>query len=227
MKAIVFGKNKEHVAPLVKQAGFTIVEKDPDFVICYGGDGTLMMAEHEYPGVPKVLLKDSMICKKCSPLDNAEVLARVADGKYTIENLMKLEVSANGKTLTTINDVILHNEDPRHAIRYNLSVQGRPFKREVIGDGVVLATPFGSTAYYRSITDSFFELGIGVAFNNSTEQSDHVVLKEESVIRISITRGYATIYADNQKDEIHVDDKSEIVVRKSGQVAKIVLPDLA
>lgn len=227
MRAIVYGKNKESIAPLIKRAGFAIVENDPDFIISFGGDGTLMMAEHEYPGIPKVLLKDSMICKKCSPLSNEEVLARVVAGKYTIENLIKLEVTANGKTLTTINDVILHNKDPRHAIRYNLSVQHRPFKRQVIGDGVVLATPFGSTAYYRSITDSFFELGIGVAFNNSTEQSDHVVLKEESVIAITITRGYATIYADNQKDEIQVDDTSEIIVRKSESVAKIVVPDLS
>ena len=227
MKAIIFGKNIESIAPLVERAGFAIVEKDPDFVISYGGDGTLMMAEHAYPGIPKVLLKDSMICKKCSPLGNEEVLARIAAGQYSVENLMKLEVTANGKTLTTMNDVILHNKDPRHAIRYNLSVQHRPFKRQVIGDGVVLATPFGSTAYYRSITDSFFELGIGVAFNNSTEQSDHVVLKEESVITITITRGYATIYADNQKDEIQVDDKSEIIVRKADGVAKIVVPDLA
>lgn len=226
MKALIFGKNKERITPLVLRAGFSVVENDPDFVVSYGGDGTLMMAERAHPGIPVVLLKDSQICKKCSPLSNEEVLSRVVAGRYAIEHLMKLEVSAEGKILRTINDIILHNKDPRHAIRYNFSVQGRPFKREVIGDGVVLATPFGSTAYYRSITDSFFELGIGVAFNNSTEQSDHVVLKEESIITISITRGSATIYADNQKDEIQVDEKSQIIVRKSTETAPIVIPDL-
>ena len=176
-KVIIFGKNSSEIKPLIEKAGFLVVEKDSDFVVSYGGDGTHMMAEHAYPGIPKILLKDSLICKKCSPLGNDVVLDRVANGKYGIEDLMKLEVSAHGKTLFAMNDVILHNKDSRHAIRYRPVVLGRSLGGEVIGDGVVVATPFGSTAYYRSITDSFFELGIGLAFNNSTEQSDHVVLK--------------------------------------------------
>lgn len=227
MKAIVYGKNATSISSLVQKAGFLIVQKDPDFIVSYGGDGTHMMAEHAYPGVPKILLKDSLICKKCSPLANEVVLDRVANGKYKIEELMKLEVSAHGKTLFAMNDVILHNKDSRHAIRYRPVVQGRSLGGEVIGDGVVVATPFGSTAYYRSITDSFFELGIGLAFNNSTEQSDHVVLKEDSIIKITITRGRATVYADNQKEEITVTEGSEIVVRKSSNIARIVTLDIS
>lgn len=226
VKVILFGKNSSQIKPLVEKAGFLITEKEPDFIVSYGGDGTHMMAEHAYPGIPKILLKDSLICKKCSPLANDVVLDRVANGKYHIEDLMKLEVSAHGKTLFAMNDVILHNKDSRHAIRYCPVVQGRSLGGEVIGDGVVVATPFGSTAYYRSITDSFFELGIGLAFNNSTEQSDHVVLKEDSVINITIARGHATVYADNQAEEIAVAQGSEIVIHKSNKRAHIVVPDL-
>ena len=226
MKVTIFGRNANSVKPLVAMAGFEITDKDPDFVISYGGDGTHMMAEHTYPGIPKILLKDSLICKKCSPLTNEQVLKKVIDGKYQIENLMKLEVSALGKTLVAMNDVILHNKDSRHAIRYNIAINEKSLGKEVIGDGVIVATPFGSTAYYRSITDSYFEVGIGVAFNNSTEQSDHVVLKEDSVITITIARGDAVVYADNQEDEIIVSEKSEITIRKSNEIARIVVPEL-
>ena len=226
MKVTIFGRNANSVKPLVAMAGFEITDKDPDFVISYGGDGTHMMAEHTYPGIPKILLKDSLICKKCSPLTNEQVLKKVIDGKYQIENLMKLEVSALGKTLVAMNDVILHNKDSRHAIRYNIAINEKSLGKEVIGDGVIVATPFGSTAYYRSITDSYFEVGIGVAFNNSTEQSDHVVLKEDSTITIMIARGDAVVYADNQEDEIIVSEKSEITIRKSNEIARIVVPEL-
>ena len=226
MKVTIFGRNANSVKPLVAMAGFEITDKDPDFVISYGGDGTHMMAEHTYPGIPKILLKDSLICKKCSPLTNEQVLKKVIDGRYQVENLMKLEVSALGKTLVAMNDVILHNKDSRHAIRYNIAINEKSLGKEVIGDGVIVATPFGSTAYYRSITDSYFEVGIGVAFNNSTEQSDHVVLKEDSVITITIARGDAVVYADNQEDEIIVSEKSEITIRKSNEIARIVVPEL-
>ena len=48
MKAIVFGHNVSDGEKLALNAGFEIVKKDPDFVISYGGDGTLMKA-----GYPK------------------------------------------------------------------------------------------------------------------------------------------------------------------------------
>lgn len=223
MKVILFGKNKRDIAPLVEAAGFEVVEQGADFIVSYGGDGTLMMAEHAYPEIPKILLKDSMICKKCSPFSNEEILKRVAVGKFSIENLIKLEARADGQALTALNDIILHNKDPRHAIRYSISVNQKSLGKEVIGDGIIVATPFGSTAYYRSITDSYFELGIGLAFNNSTEQADHVVLKEDSIITVTIGRGDAIVYGDNQAEEILVSGNSEITIQKSALIAKIVV----
>lgn len=224
MKVRLFGKNRDVAISMLKHAGFEVVDRDAEFVVSYGGDGTLMMAEHAYPGVPKILLKDSMICKKCSPLSNEQVLQQIAAEKFFTEQLMMLEVVVRDKTLCALNDIILHNKDPRHAIRYSIAVNGRPLGKEVIGDGVIVATPFGSTAYYRSITDSYFELGIGLAFNNSTEQSDHVVLKDDSVITITISRGDAIVYADNQKEEITVSAGDQLTIRKSGKSTYIVVP---
>lgn len=224
MKVILFGKNISEIKPLVQAVGFEVVEKDAQFVISYGGDGTLMRAEYEYPGIPKIILKDSFICKRCSLLPNEEVLKKIINCQYFIEEFMKLEVKADGQKLYATNDIVVHNKDPRHALRYSLSVNDRPIGGSIIGDGVVAATPFGSTAYYRSITDSFFELGIGLAFNNSTEQSDHVVLKEDSIIKIKIIRGPAVIYADNQKNELTIDKDLEITIKKSPLKATIVIP---
>jgi len=79
--------------------------------------------------------------------------------------------------------------------------------KEFIGDGLVVATPFGSTGYYRSITDSYFELGIGIAFNNSTEQADSLVVKEQRQIKVLITRGPALLYADNQTKIINLKEQ--------------------
>lgn len=224
MDVVIFGKNISKIKSLVEVSGFKIVDKNAQFVISYGGDGTLMHSEFAYPGIPKIILKNSLICKRCSLLTNEEVLKKVMNGKYSVEDIMKLEVEADGQKLYAINDIAVHNKDPRHAIRYSLSVNERIIGNAIIGDGVVAATPFGSTAYYRSITDSFFELGIGLAFNNSTEQSDHMVLKEDSIIKIKIIRGPAVIYADNQEDELAVGEGAEITVKKSSLKTAIVVP---
>ena len=74
MKAIIFGNKSEDVRTLVEENKFKIVEQDPEVVITYGGDGTLVKSEEMYPGILKIVLRNSLICKKCSPFSNEEVL---------------------------------------------------------------------------------------------------------------------------------------------------------
>lgn len=222
MKVIVFGKEKDLIAPLVQQCGFEIVADSPDAVVSYGGDGTLMQAEHQFPGIPKIILKNSLVAKKASVLSNEEVLQKVCVGQYRVEEFWKLQASFKKNTWCAFNDVVVHNKNPRHAIRYAVSVNGNKIRENIIGDGTVASTPFGSSGYYRSITDSFFEVGIGLAFNNSTEQSDHMVLKEDSIIAITIMRGPAVVYADNQEHAEDMQEGDTVTIQKSSDVAKII-----
>ncbi|MFA6407799.1 MAG: hypothetical protein WCV80_03795 [Candidatus Paceibacterota bacterium] len=222
MKVLLFGTKQKEIEEMVKNTGFVLVEKDPEIIICYGGDGTLFGAEYEYPGIPKVMVRGSRVCKLCNSLSNQEVLKRVKEGKYKREKIGKLEVSVSGETMIAMNDVVVHNKDPRHAMRYIIHVDGIQIGEEIIGDGVVVATPLGSSGYYRSITDSSFEVGIGLAFNNSTEQSDHIVLSDERSVVVNITRGPAIIYADNQKESIEVNVGGEVKIVKSEQFATIL-----
>ncbi len=223
MRVAIFGNNKAEAENLAEKAGFTLADDKLDFVVSYGGDGTFMKSEFAYPGVPKIVLKDSQICKVCSAFPNDEVLAKVRAGSYEIRPLIKLEATANGRAITAMNDIIVHNSDPRHGIRYQIWSDGRQFGDTIIGDGVVVATPFGSTAYYRSITDSFFETGLGLAFNNSTEQMDHVVLDDQKTIKIKITRGMVGVYADNQEEHLNLKEDDEVVIKKSASVAQWVI----
>lgn len=225
MKISLFGKNSAEILTLVKSFGLEITEKNPEMIFSYGGDGTLIESEFAFPGIPKLLLRGSKICKRCSPLSNEEVLKRLAEGKYEVEKRIKLEAAVKGEIITGVNDIMVHNQDHRHAMRYHIwlnNSQINTLEEEIIGDGIVAATPFGSTGYYRSITDSFFEIGIGLAFNNSTEQVDHLVLPETSEIRLQIVRGPAIVYADNQEKSIPVLESDEVIIKKSEQVFNLI-----
>jgi len=224
IKVIVVGRNKQVIEPVLISMGFSVVEKDFEYVISYGGDGTLMKAEEFYPGVPKIILRDSYICKKCSVFSNEVVLEKIKNGEFKIEEMVKLCVNVNGLELEGINDIVVHNKDPRHAMRYRISVNGNLIPHEVIGDGVVIATPFGSTGYYRSITDSYFEIGIGLAFNNSIEQSDHIILNDTAHIELHLNRGPAIVYADNHETMIDIESGAVVRIEKSKKKAKVVVP---
>ncbi|RJQ28840.1 hypothetical protein C4565_03120 [Candidatus Parcubacteria bacterium] len=224
-KVTLFGRDSNSIRSLVERAGFLITDNNhPDFVISYGGDGTLMGSEFKYPSIPKIILKGSLICKKAYSYSNEDALKKIQGGNYKIEKIEKILARTKSRELVALNDIVVHNKNPRHAIRYTLFINNKQINKEIIGDGIVVSTPFGSTGYYRSITDSFFETGIGLAFNNSTEQSDHMVLKEENIITLHVTRGPAMIYADNQEEEIELLDNEEVTIKLSEQFAHIVTP---
>ena len=222
MKLLIYGHKTDEIIKLAEKAGFNIVGKNPDMIAVVGGDGTLMKSEKDFPEIPKFILKKTSTSKKGHDHSPEEILKKIINKEYKIEDETKIEAISFGTKVVGLNEIIVHNIDPRHAIRYEIFVNGKKVGGEIIGDGVAISTPYGSTGYYRAITDSFFEVGIGVAFNNSTEQSDHMVLKEDSEIIVKITRGKAIVYADNNDEEIILDDSHEILIKKHRNKAKII-----
>jgi NAD kinase len=226
MRIVVFSQKKEEIYEQINQTGLEIVETKPEAVISYGGDGTLILSEFHYPSIPKLPLRGSSVCKLCSVKNNQAVLAQLARGAFKIKEVIKLEAKTNAGKLLAINDIILHNADPRHAIRYRVSISDHPSsEQDIIGDGVVVATTLGASGYYKSITDSVFRVGIGLAFNNSTEQADHLVLTTDSIITLTITRGPAMLYADNQPEAISLNKGDVITIKKASEGAKIIVVD--
>lgn len=180
--------------------GYIYDEKKPDFVISFGGDGTLLRSETAYPSVPKLFIKNTKIGKLAQKKENSEVLEKFFKGQFHLKKIKKVEAIINGgEPVIGAVEICVHNADPRSAVRYTVRIDSEEMHHELIGDGVIVCNSLGSTGYYKSITDSYFELGIGLAFNNSTEQADHVVLHNKRHIFITITRGPGCVFADNQE----------------------------
>ena len=64
--------------------GFKIVDENPDFIVCYGGDGTVLFSERTIPEVPKLIIKTSRVCRKCdyTRKDLKKVLSNIRKGNY-------------------------------------------------------------------------------------------------------------------------------------------------
>jgi NAD kinase len=223
MKIAITGRKTEEIKDQLKKHKIEIVEKNPNFVFSHGGDGAFLFAENKYPEIPKLILRENSICKLCDKRSNSTLINLFLRNKFNIEENIKVEAIIKGKKLIATNDITLHNADPRHAIRYKTKINNKLMhEKEIIGDGIVVSTPLGSTGYYRSITDSIFYTGIGLAFNNSTEAFDHMVLKDDSIIEIEITRGPAYLFADNQERKVKVNEGEKIQIQKSSKLTRLV-----
>ena len=231
----IVGKSPEKVSLLKEKLaskGFYLVEENPELVISYGGDGMFLISERIFPGVPKILLRDSEVGNMTHDFDICEVIDLYLAGNFVLEETRKLKGIRRGRfevrELIGVNDIVLRNSLPTEAIRFRYRINEGEWSKILIGDGMVVSTPYGSNkgAYFYSIVKQKFDSGIGVAFNNVTDDRAPLYLTNEDCLEIEITRGIGVMVADNNRDYINLESGDRIKVNLLGDVARrIVLSD--
>lgn len=232
MRVQLFGAESESLHDLVAQAPpLERCDEDPDVIICYGGDGTLLTAEQKWPGVPKAPIRNSRRGNRCIGHPPEKVIARLATETLVRTSFMKLRCTVRHADrpdpafeLTAMNEINVHMGRINSAVRFSLWVDEEPFAggREILGDGFVVSTPFGSTAYFSHITRGIFHAGIGVAFQNTTEHTNHIIVPEAVTIRVVVTRGPAMLAYDNAESFFPIREGHELVAQRHPEPAIVL-----
>ena len=223
-RILLFGADTDALLPEIdNHPQLQVVDEHPKMVVSYGGDGTLLDAELAWPGVPKVPILNSKRGYRCIPHAPAEVLRHLAAGAlvsnlYTkIVGVVNQEENGKGtQSLVALNEFNVHMSRINSAVRFKLWLNEDPYDHgvEILGDGFVVCTPFGSTAYFNQITRGRFTRGIGVAFKATNEHTNHIVLAEDVTVRFRITRGPAVLALDSSQEYVKLRQNDELVVRK-------------
>lgn len=132
--------------------------KGCDLAIVIGGDGTLLnaariLAVHQVPIVGINMGRLGFLVD-VSPARMLDSLADILRGRYITEERFLLEatVARDGRTLVrhlAMNDVVVNNQFQTRMIEFFTHVDGRDVNHER-ADGIIVATPTGSTAYALS-----------------------------------------------------------------------------
>ena len=131
--------------------------RDADLLICFGGDGTILHASKAATraGVP-VLGVNIGTMGFMAELESSELklLSRLAQDDYTVEERMMLHVKAEheGKVLLeeeALNDAVITKGAVARIIQMTVSCDHMQIM-SFGGDGVIVCTPTGSTAYSMS-----------------------------------------------------------------------------
>lgn len=224
-RALVISRTEaSEVKKLLTESSFRIVKRNPDFIVCYGGDGTILFSEREFPQVPKLVVKRTNICRKCDYTlpQIKNILAKMRNGKFILQKEIKMEAKIKNRKLVGLNEIQVHTQLPIYAIRFSLFVNEKEFSN-LIGDGAIIATPFGSTGYYKSTGGNQFKKGIGISFNNlHNKRIKSFVVSESSTIRVKVNRGPAWILADNNEKFLELKDNDVSIIEKSESVANFI-----
>jgi len=134
------------------------IAKNSDLIIVVGGDGTLLhaarsMADRNIP-LLGINLGRLGFLTDISPDNMHQALEQILDGNYEKEErfLLQAEIRKSGKTgasCTAFNDVVIHKWNVARMIEFETYVDGR-FVETQRADGLIIATPTGSTAYALS-----------------------------------------------------------------------------
>lgn len=134
--------------------GVRVEDMSVDFLICVGGDGTILRTLH-YLKTPTPVLGINMgaigFLAEVQPEDAVSVLTELLEG-FTVEKRERLSVELKGergRMPYAMNEAVIITSKPGKMLHFAIFVDGEELER-LRADGVVFATPTGSTAYAMS-----------------------------------------------------------------------------
>lgn len=210
----------------------------PQLIVVFGGDGTLISAARVLAmfGIPLIGVNLGHLGFLMS-LEADEMPGRLLDvlqGNYFIEPRTQIvgELVRDGRTFAVEvaqNDIVINNGSISRMIGMQLSVDGTP-ALDMKGDGLIVATPTGSTAYSLSAGGSIAmpetDVMLVTPVAAHSLSSRPLVVSSGSEIRVafSSTSANAKISFDGQLF-FDLSGRDEVIIRKNPHTALFMWPE--
>ncbi len=195
--------------------------------VVLGGDGTLLKAAQDMRECDIPLLGVNLGTLgylaevEIGNIENA--LSKLLSGQYMIENRMMLSGRAYLKDADqehhyALNDIVISRCGPMQVLQFDIYVNGQ-FLNGYSGDGMIVATPTGSTGYNMSAGGPIVEPGASLLLLTPicphTLNNRSIILSPEDEVRIEIPAGREKTV---QTVEANFDGAHKIVLRTGDKI---------
>jgi len=200
--------------------------KEADFLVALGGDGTLIsLARRSYQFNKPILginAGNLGFLTDINPDNIDEFLDKFLKGEYRIDERMVIEVHYRDKKLYAFNDIVISKEVISSMINVKVDTN-ESYLNTYYGDGLIISTPTGSTAYNLSaggpvvypLTEGFVLTPI--CPHSLTQRP--LILPSNFELEIEVKENYAKLVIDGQ-EIYNLDEK--IKVKKALNPAKLI-----
>ena len=167
-----------------------------DLIIVFGGDGTLLRSARKYleHNIPILGINMGTVgfLTDVKTEDFESIIKDVIDGNCKIEERNLVSASFNNTTAYGLNEIVIHSGAYTQLMRYRLSVNDKVVY-EQRSDGLIIATPTGSTAYALSAGGPIIHPGLDVwtilpMLPQSISSRPFVISSDEKV-KVNLLRG--------------------------------------
>lgn len=202
------------------------------FVVVIGGDGTLLQASKDIANHNKFAIAVNMgslgFLTDIRRIEALQVYEDVLMGNYKLEERHMLEVEVRGEKYTGLNEVVLAKGGILQKL-IRIRASGEHYINTYRADGLIVATPTGSTGYSLSAGGPIIRSNLDVllitpiAPHNLSTRPIIVDGKEEITLKLEGRDNSAYIAVDGD-DAIEVTKEDTIKIRYSDKKLKLVLP---
>lgn len=205
-----------------------------ELLITLGGDGTVLRAARmaAHTGVPILAIKVGRLgfLSEFEPAVWRERLPAILEGGFWMEERMMLraEVHRGGKALNSfeaLNEVVVSRGALARMVRLATHIDGG-YMTTYAADGVIVATPTGSTAYALAVGGPILPpelkniLVIPIAPHLSLDRA--IVLSQGASVRIEVSTDHRAMLTVDGQFEVGVMDGDNVIVRASSNVARFL-----
>ncbi len=197
-----------------RAVGDADIATEADLIIAVGGDGTMLHAAR-LTGNGKVPLLGVNrgrlgFLADISPAEMLENLQWILDGDYTRESRLQLDAkitSPDGseRTAVALNDIVLQRRDTGRMLDFETRIADR-YVNTHAGDGIIVATPTGSTAYALSCGGPILEPLLDAVV--VVPICPHTLSDRPIVIPSSLDIALRLLHRHDTKAEVSVDGHS-------------------
>lgn len=218
-----------------------LLNEDVDCVLVLGGDGTLLQAAVDLADLSIPFLGINLgtlgFLAEVNKADIEPALGKLLAGEYEIEKRMMLvgytyspDMDRERDNTRALNDIVITRKGSLQIITFTISVNGE-FLHRYSADGIIVATPTGSTGYNLSaggpVVDPKAQLMVISPICPHSMQHNSIVLSPEDEVTITIETGHdgirqevEAIFDGSHRVTLFTDDK--IVIRRSEKTTGIV-----
>ena len=220
----------------MKGVGYDLIGERADLAIIVGGDGTMLAAARNLVGrrVPVTGVNQGRVgfMTDIGHDDMQAGIEAILDGEGSLEEraLLDAQIVRGGRTVLrtiALNEAVVGKGAEGRLIEFELSIDGE-FVYKLRGDGMIVATPTGSTAYALSAQGPILHPAVPalalVPLAPHTLSARPVSVSDRSVIEIAIVRA---LDARAHFDGFALTDMAEgdrLVLRRSAEVVRFVHP---